>query len=106
MGPGQDSYNMNDKETLWAIPKLSPNSSNWVMFKTWFLFTMAVATSKDTSMEATLLPRSPLTVRQTSPDGPLWIRTKAKLTYLSQRNGSMMSTSHVLNSHRLSLTHF
>ena len=41
MGPSQDSYNMNDKETLWAIPKLSPNSSNWVTFKTRFLFTMA-----------------------------------------------------------------
>jgi len=41
MGPGQDSYNMNNKETLWAIPKLAPDSSNWVTFKTWFLFTMA-----------------------------------------------------------------
>ena len=41
MGPSQDIYNMNDKETLWAIPKLAPDSSNCVTFKTWFLFTMA-----------------------------------------------------------------
>jgi len=31
----------NDKETLWAIPKLAANGSNWVTFKTHFLFTMA-----------------------------------------------------------------
>ena len=41
MGPSQDSYNMNDKESFWAIPKLAPDSSNWVTFKTRFLFTMA-----------------------------------------------------------------
>jgi len=52
--------------------------------------------------EATLLPRSPLTAWQMSPDGPLWTRTKVKLTYLLQRNGSTMSTLHALNLHRLS----
>jgi len=41
MFPGQDNTNMNNKETLWAIPKLTPNSSNWVTIKTQFLFTRA-----------------------------------------------------------------
>jgi len=41
MGPGRDIYNMNDKEALWAIPKLAPDRTNWVTFKTRFLFTMA-----------------------------------------------------------------
>ena len=41
MGPIQDNSNMNNKETLLGIPKLAPDSSNWVTFKTWFLFTMA-----------------------------------------------------------------
>ena len=31
----------NDKETLWAIPKLAADGSNWVTFKTQFLFAMA-----------------------------------------------------------------
>ena len=40
MGPSQ--YNtMTDKETLWAIPKLTSDGSNWVTFKTHFLFAMA-----------------------------------------------------------------
>src|SRR5882672_8849307 len=43
MGPSQDNSTMstNDKETLWAIPKLAVDGSNWVTFKTWFLFAMA-----------------------------------------------------------------
>jgi len=32
---------MTDKETLWAIPKLTSDGSNWVTFKTCFLFAMA-----------------------------------------------------------------
>jgi len=32
---------MSDKEPVWAIPKLAPDGSNWVMFKTCFLFAMA-----------------------------------------------------------------
>ena len=40
MGPGQDNT-MTDKETLWAIPKLTSDGSNWVTFKTCFLFAMA-----------------------------------------------------------------
>ena len=39
MGPRQD--NMTDKEPFWAIPKLAPDSSNWVTIKTRFMFTMA-----------------------------------------------------------------
>ena len=59
MGPSQDSYNMNDKESFWAIPKLAPDSSNWVTFKTWFLFTMAGCDLKghfDRSNPAPLFP--------------------------------------------------
>src|SRR5882672_11493710 len=41
MGPGPDNPNMNNKETFWAIPKLAPDSSNWVTFKTRFMFAMA-----------------------------------------------------------------
>src|SRR5882672_5121105 len=41
MGPGLDNSNMTDKESFWAIPKLTPDSSNWVTFKTQFLFAMA-----------------------------------------------------------------
>jgi len=41
MGPRLDHSIMNDKEPLWAIPKLTPNGSNWVTFKTCFLFAMA-----------------------------------------------------------------
>ena len=43
MGPGQHKSSMstNNKETLWAIPKLATDGSNWVMFKTQFLFAMA-----------------------------------------------------------------
>src|SRR5882724_9433439 len=40
MAPGQDNT-MTDKETLWAILKLTSNGSNWVTFKTCFLFAMA-----------------------------------------------------------------
>ena len=40
MGPSQDNT-MTDKETLWAIQKLTSNVSNWVTFKTCFLFAMA-----------------------------------------------------------------
>src|SRR5882724_1886399 len=40
MGPSQDNT-MTDKEPLWAIPKLTSNGSNWVTFKTRFLFAMA-----------------------------------------------------------------
>ena len=43
MGPGQYDSTMstNNKETLWAVPKLAADGSNWVTFKTWFLFAMA-----------------------------------------------------------------
>src|SRR5882724_2840796 len=43
MCPGQYDSTMstNDKETLWVAPKLTANSSNWVTFKTQFLFAMA-----------------------------------------------------------------
>src|SRR5882672_8452804 len=43
MGPSQDNSitSMSDKEIPWAIPKLTSDGSNWVMFKTCFLFTMA-----------------------------------------------------------------
>src|SRR5882724_3589419 len=43
MGPGQHEPSMptNNKETLWAIPKLAADGSNWVTFKTQFLFAMA-----------------------------------------------------------------
>ena len=43
MGPSQYDSTMstNDKETLWVVPKLAANGSNWVTFKTWFLFAMA-----------------------------------------------------------------
>jgi len=43
MGPRQDNSTMstNDKETLWVIPKLTTDGSNWVTFKTQFLFAMA-----------------------------------------------------------------
>ena len=40
MGHSQDNT-MTNKETLWAIPKLTPDGSNWVTFKTQFLCTMA-----------------------------------------------------------------
>jgi len=40
MGPGKDNT-MTDKETLWAIPKLTSDGSNWVTFKTHFLFAIA-----------------------------------------------------------------
>ena len=41
MGPGQDLTSIPDKDNLFAIPKLSPDGSNWVTFRTHFLFTMA-----------------------------------------------------------------
>src|SRR5882724_435317 len=43
MGPSQHNSTMsaNDKETLWVIPKLAADGSNWVTFKTQFLFSMA-----------------------------------------------------------------
>src|SRR5882724_5435785 len=43
MGPRQDNSttSMSDKEPVWAIPKLAPDGSNWVTFKTHFLFAMA-----------------------------------------------------------------
>ena len=37
----ESSMSTNDKETLWVMPKLTADSSNWVTFKTQFLFTMA-----------------------------------------------------------------
>src|SRR5882724_8112221 len=43
MGPGQDNTTMsvNIKETFWVIHKLAADGSNWVTFKTHFLFAMA-----------------------------------------------------------------
>jgi len=43
MGPSQhdSTVSTNDKETLWVVPKLATDGSNWVTFKIWFLFAMA-----------------------------------------------------------------
>src|SRR5882672_4895555 len=69
MGPGQDNSNMNDKETFWAIPKLTPDSSNWVTFKTQFLFAMAGC---DLEGHFDASNPSPLAPTYSSPDENRW----------------------------------
>ena len=104
MGPRQDNSTMstNDKETLWVIPKLTTDGSNWVTFKTQFLFAMAgrnVDGHFDGS-DATL----PTPTDSTS-DDTKWTTMDCDKSQTHSLQGSMMSTLHVLNSHRLYPTH-
>jgi len=87
MGPIQDNSNWATRKPS-GISKLSPDSSNWVTFKTRFLFRMASHDLERTLQQKWPTPPIPTYRQQMSPGGPLWTWTKTKLTYLSQRSGS------------------
>src|SRR5882724_9719985 len=71
MGPGQDNSTtlMSDKEPIWAIPKLAPDGSNWVMFKTCFLFAMA---GHDIGGHFNRSETTPLAPTYSTPDKAKW----------------------------------
>ena len=41
MGPNTNSMSTTDRNSLFAVAKLSTNGSNWVTFKTKFIYAMA-----------------------------------------------------------------
>src|SRR5882724_2082634 len=102
MGPGQDSYNMNNKESLWEIPKLAPNCSNWVTFKTQFLFTMA---GHDLEGHFNRSDPAPLSPTYSTADESRWTTMDKDKNQAYLPLASMMSMSHMLNLHRLSPIH-